>query len=96
MYRQPNPRRGVAWQPLAWAVVAWRNSLVFHSLDRVTSVLIHFLPALYMYTVRWYGAGADNDTNPCASTGLCEPGWAFYLGVRLGAVMLVFLQISSP
>ena len=44
--------------PLAWAIVAWRNSLVFHSLDRVTSTMIHFMPPLYMYCVRWYGAAA--------------------------------------
>jgi hypothetical protein len=28
--------------PLASAIVTWRNSLVFHSLDKVTSLFIHF------------------------------------------------------
>jgi hypothetical protein len=27
--------------PLASAIVTWRNSLVFHSLDKVTSLFIH-------------------------------------------------------
>ncbi len=40
-------------QPLAGAIVAWRNSLVFHSLDKVTSVYIHILPALLTYVWRW-------------------------------------------
>ena len=37
-----------------WAIVAWNNSLVFHSLDKITSVFIHGLPAMLTYTLRWY------------------------------------------
>ncbi|GAM28975.1 hypothetical protein SAMD00019534_121510, partial [Acytostelium subglobosum LB1] len=40
--------------PLMWAIVAWRNSLVFHSLDKATSVLIHILPAIVTASVRWH------------------------------------------
>jgi hypothetical protein len=39
--------------PLAWAVVAWSNQLVFHDLDRIVSVWIHFVPALLTYSQRW-------------------------------------------
>ncbi|KAG0174785.1 hypothetical protein DFQ28_004479 [Apophysomyces sp. BC1034] len=39
--------------PVAWAIVTWRNSLVFHSLDKVTSVFIHIFPPLVTYTIRW-------------------------------------------
>lgn len=39
--------------PVAWAIITWRNSLVFHSLDKVTSVFIHIFPALVTYVVRW-------------------------------------------
>jgi hypothetical protein len=39
--------------PVAWAIVTWRNSLVFHSLDKVTSVFIHIFPPLVMYCVKW-------------------------------------------
>jgi hypothetical protein len=39
--------------PVALAIVAWRNSLVFHSLDKVTSVFIHIFPPLVMYCIRW-------------------------------------------
>ena len=35
------------------AILAWRNSLVFHSLDKVTSIAIHFLPGLLTYLERW-------------------------------------------
>ena len=40
--------------PLAVAIIAWRNSLVFHSLDKVTSVFIHAFPMFFTYCERWY------------------------------------------
>lgn len=39
--------------PLAFAIVLWRNSLVFHSLDKVTSLFIHMYPPLTLFTLRW-------------------------------------------
>ena len=39
--------------PLVWAIVIWRNSLVFHSFDKVTSVFIHLLPALLLHGARF-------------------------------------------
>lgn len=30
--------------PLAWALLVWRCSLVFSSVDKIVSVLIHLLP----------------------------------------------------
>ena len=41
--------------PLTWAIVIWRNSLVFHDYDKITSVYIHFFPCLLYYAGRWYG-----------------------------------------
>lgn len=38
---------------LMGALMAWRNSLVFHSLDKVISIAIHFLPGLLTYSQRW-------------------------------------------
>jgi hypothetical protein len=32
--------------PLLIALVMWRNSLVFHDLDKTTSVFIHLFPSL--------------------------------------------------
>ncbi|GJD05819.1 Uncharacterized membrane protein [Galdieria sulphuraria] len=45
---------GIANGPLAWAIVLWRNSLVFHSLDKMTSLFIHSFPPLVTYCLRWY------------------------------------------
>mmetsp|Transcript_29504 Transcript_29504/g.41525 ORF Transcript_29504/g.41525 Transcript_29504/m.41525 type:complete len:421 (+) Transcript_29504:60-1322(+) len=40
--------------PLASGVVMWRNSMVFHDLDKLTSVFIHFFPPLVTFCVRWF------------------------------------------
>ncbi|KAK3213459.1 hypothetical protein Dsin_018165 [Dipteronia sinensis] len=40
--------------PLAWALIVWRCSLVFNSLDKLVSVLIHLLPGLVFFTIRWW------------------------------------------
>lgn len=36
---------------LAWAIIAWRNSLVFHSMDKVTSLFIHIMPPVLLHTL---------------------------------------------
>ena len=40
--------------PVAWAVISWRNSLVFHDLDRITTLYIHIFPALLLFTFKWF------------------------------------------
>ncbi|KAF9433799.1 hypothetical protein BGZ76_008961 [Entomortierella beljakovae] len=63
--------------PLAFAIVTWRNSLVLHSLDKVTSVYIHMSPPITLYVIRWlypdpnytrYPAIKDMDALPTASS----------------------------
>lgn len=39
--------------PLASAIVVWRNSLVFHDLDKVTSFFLHAFPPLLCHLLRW-------------------------------------------
>eukprot|EP00897_Mesotaenium_endlicherianum_P005300 jgi/Mesen1/4799/ME000243S03976 len=40
--------------PLAWALIVWRCSLVFSSLDKIVSVLIHLLPGTVIFIIRWW------------------------------------------
>lgn len=40
--------------PLIWAIPVYRNSLVLHSVDKVTSTYIHILPPILSFVVRWY------------------------------------------
>ena len=45
----------IAHGNLPWAVWLFRNSLVFHSLERITSCFIHISPMLVMWCLRWEG-----------------------------------------
>jgi hypothetical protein len=40
--------------PLAWSTLTFRNSLVFHDLDKSTSVMLHLGPALVSWALRWH------------------------------------------
>lgn len=44
---------GITHGPLSWAVPLFRNALVFHDYDKLTSVFIHITPTLVMYCIRW-------------------------------------------
>jgi hypothetical protein len=48
--------------PLVWAIAAWRNSMVFHSLDKTTSVFIHYTPTILMWAMR---SSPDPQFNTC-------------------------------
>lgn len=37
---------------LAFAVIMWRNSLVMHSIDKITSCFIHIMPPCTMYVIQ--------------------------------------------
>ena len=50
--------------PVAVAIVGWRNSLVFHSLDKVTTFAIHVLPMLVTICEVWAPGGILNEENP--------------------------------
>ncbi|ORZ29543.1 hypothetical protein BCR44DRAFT_1373905, partial [Catenaria anguillulae PL171] len=60
--------------PLAWAVVTWRNSLVFHSLDKMTSCFIHIAPAITLSCLRWLDPRHSTAASPYyAGPGVTEP-----------------------
>jgi hypothetical protein len=40
--------------PLPIGALMWKNSLVFHDLDKMTSVSIHIFPPIVVYCLRWY------------------------------------------
>jgi hypothetical protein len=44
--------------------ILYSPSLVFHSLDKVTSVFIHIFPALVTYVIRWMPELASNTSVP--------------------------------
>ena len=40
--------------PLSFAIAAFRNSLVYHRIDMLTSLAIHAIPMTLMTHMRWY------------------------------------------
>ncbi|CEP11192.1 hypothetical protein [Parasitella parasitica] len=93
--------------PVLWAIITWRNSLVFHSLDKVTSVFIHIFPPLVTYTMRWFTVLHGNpaealvyrDENFPAIAKMPVMGWwyalfvstSFYLAWQLFYVFFVIV-----
>ena len=71
--------------PLAWAIVVWRNSFVFHSVDKFTSVVIHALPPLVMYCERWHLAPASASA---LGADALRVGWAEAFGAPLAGYVL--------
>lgn len=53
--------------PLIFAIVVWRNSFIFHSLDHVCSTILHALPPLWTYTLRWSIDDSTRAPMPVAS-----------------------------
>ena len=39
--------------PIYFAIIVWRNSLVFHDLDKLTSFFLHAFPPVIMHMYRW-------------------------------------------
>ncbi|WCJ42739.1 Glycerophosphocholine acyltransferase 1 [Euphorbia peplus] len=50
--------------PLAWAIIVWRCSLVFSSADKLVSVLIHLLPGIVFFTIRWWNPATFEAMHP--------------------------------
>jgi len=40
--------------PLMWSILAMNNALVFHDIDKVTTLMMHASPALTAWSLRWY------------------------------------------
>ena len=39
--------------PLMCAIIVWKNSLVFHSLDKLTSFFLHAFPPIVVHLLRY-------------------------------------------
>mmetsp|Transcript_5585 Transcript_5585/g.11128 ORF Transcript_5585/g.11128 Transcript_5585/m.11128 type:complete len:518 (+) Transcript_5585:169-1722(+) len=72
--------------PLFFAMVAWNNSLVFHSVDKVTSTYVHLFPALLSWCERWGAHGS--------LTAVSDLPWSRHVGYPMafyGMWQLVYL-----
>ncbi|XP_064601530.1 uncharacterized protein LOC135467665 isoform X2 [Liolophura sinensis] len=80
--------------PLLWAVVVYRNSLVFHSLDKVTSSFIHLLPTFLSFGVRWYSSTTSLYWYTSFIPQPLEPSWVWLVAVPLACFVIHSLIYS--
>ncbi|XP_071828244.1 uncharacterized protein [Apostichopus japonicus] len=95
---------GISHGPVLTAAITFRNSLVFHSMDRMTSCFIHLMPPLLTFGIRWYPDRITHWIAPFISNqdlNLTEQSfWIFALPLAIlvfhTAVYLSFLVIVRP
>ncbi|CAM6050119.1 unnamed protein product [Sphagnum compactum] len=92
--------------PLAWALIVWRCSLVFSSIDKIIGVLIHLLPGIVFFIIRWwdprtFSHHSPDETGPWPAWPLLESNqslwtWLFLVPLFVYCVwqMLYFLVVN--
>jgi len=58
--------------PVCVAILAWRNALVFHSLDKITTLFIHSFPAMLAFSQRWLAN--TTHSRECGPSARYRPG----------------------
>ena len=77
--------------PIFFAIIVWRNSLVFHDLDKLTSFFLHAFPPIIMHMYRWKQIKNDLDLEDRLSmTGNFAWPLAFY-----GIWQLAYILITN-
>eukprot|EP00033_Pygsuia_biforma_P000755 GCRY01000882.1.p1 GENE.GCRY01000882.1~~GCRY01000882.1.p1 ORF type:complete len:312 (-),score=32.92 GCRY01000882.1:160-1095(-) len=79
--------------PILWELADMRNSLVFHSLQRTTSLFMRFSGAATMFIIRWYAI----ESFPAPPTEgsfqyLCVYPWLIYLA----HMMFYYIVVELP
>lgn len=82
---------------IAVSIKIFRNSLVFHKIDTLTSLFIHLFPMLMMYHIRWFTIPAQIDL-PLEEQKFTllieEDSWFSYL-ISMVFIPMVFYGIWS-
>jgi hypothetical protein len=83
--------------PLAWAVLAFNQSLALHKWQQVTSVFLHISPMLVTYGIRWYDSHGMfrvcADFPACTDVGIWESLWVALSRFYLWWIVLYYLWI---
>ncbi|XP_063965718.1 uncharacterized protein LOC129276618 [Lytechinus pictus] len=91
---------GVSNGPVTWSIILFRNCLAPHSIERMTCLVIHLMPSLVTYLIRWYPTETSQHWyKDFADTTLVEiaTGWEFLwllavpLACYLGHLVLYLL-----
>ena len=82
--------------PLAWSVLAFTQSLIFHSAPHMTSVFIHTSPMLLSYCIRWTRTekfAVCKEFPECASTSGFDLVWNALSRFYLEWVVLYYIWV---
>ncbi|AGO11021.1 AaceriAFR479Wp [[Ashbya] aceris (nom. inval.)] len=77
---------------LSFAVITWRNSLVIHSLDKITSCFIHISPPLTMYAIRHLVDESYKVRRFPAASQAMSPSWILTTNVFYTSVYYLIWQ----
>ncbi|KAH8066836.1 hypothetical protein JL721_8024 [Aureococcus anophagefferens] len=77
------------------AILVWRNSFIFHSLDHVTSTALHALPPMWTYAVRWGGGGDAGRVPGAAGRRRHDAAWQALYVLKTEVVDAAYLR-STP
>ena len=78
----------LAHGPVAWATAIWKNALVFHSLDKITSVCIHLLPCITIFVMTWFDEQNESSLKSSYFTisflvyGLWQTAYYFFVDLK--------------
>mmetsp|Transcript_17853 Transcript_17853/g.26582 ORF Transcript_17853/g.26582 Transcript_17853/m.26582 type:complete len:337 (-) Transcript_17853:109-1119(-) len=74
--------------PLALAVPLWKNALVMHSLDKLTSLFIHVAPMMTMYSFRWLAQAKDETWFEAGGYATCSDDGSSDCTFSLGTLLI--------
>lgn len=77
--------------PLAWSVLAFNNSLLFHSIDHITSVFIHMSPMIVTFGLHWHESDFDIKSDSDSVWDLLWPSLVLYAVWMVGYYVWVFV-----
>lgn len=81
-----------SWGTVSFAVITWRNKLVLHSVEKITSTAIHVFPGIVMYVITHQLSPALKAKRFPGSVKLEQ--WNFWQGIFYTSVMYFIWQLS--
>jgi hypothetical protein len=98
----PHPRLfqwtySIASGPLFFAVVLWSNMFVPHSVDKLTSLIVHTYPPMVVYAIRWNPARELEYSYCPGGVRDCEVGWrdSFFIPLVLYAFWQMIYLVKT-
>lgn len=81
-----------AMGPLLSAIILWRNSLVPHSNDKMTSLFIHVSPAMALWGIRWFST-EEQGFPLCSTSTVPGPSGCGHMTVMDTVYVPLFLYV---